>query len=334
MQFLVTGGCGFIGSNFIRKFLTYYPKIKIVNLDALTYAGNPDNLKEFDHSPQYVFVEGNICDRTRVDEILSSFDFDAVFHFAAESHVDRSIIGPSVFLQTNIIGTHTMLEAARIAWKSKDLNSKRFIHISTDEVYGALPLGHWDKSLFTETTPIAPNSPYAASKASSDLIARAYYKTYGLPVTITRCSNNYGPYQYPEKFIPVTIINALLNRPIPVYGDGLYVRDWLHVDDHCNALMYALTKGRAGEVYNVGGGCEMHNIDVVRLILSKLGKPESLITHVEDRLGHDRRYAIDASKITKELDWKPQIDFQTGIDGAIGWYVKNESWWSNLIKTE
>jgi dTDP-glucose 4,6-dehydratase len=334
MHFLVTGGCGFIGSNFIRKFLTYYPKINIVNLDALTYAGNPDNLKEFNNSPQYLFVNGDVCDRAKIDEILSAFNFDVIFHFAAESHVDRSITGPSVFLQTNIIGTHTMLEAARVAWKNKDLTLKRFVHISTDEVYGALSLGHWDKALFTETTPIAPNSPYAASKASSDLIARAYYKTYGLPVTITRCSNNYGPYQYPEKFIPVTIINALQDKPIPVYGDGMYVRDWLHVDDHCNALMYALTNGRAGEVYNVGGNCEMHNIDVVRLILSKLGKPESLITHVEDRLGHDRRYAIDASKITKELDWRPQIDFQTGINETIDWYIKNESWWRSLIKTE
>jgi dTDP-glucose 4,6-dehydratase len=325
MKILVTGGCGFIGSNFIMYMLSEYKDCLIINLDALTYAGNPDNLSTVQNNKNYVFVKGNICDKNLCQELFKKYDFDAVVHFAAESHVDKSIQGPSQFVLTNVLGTQNLLETAKDTWKN--YNTKRFIHISTDEVYGSLgPSGY-----FTENTPLAPNSPYSASKASSDLIARAYYKTFGFPVIITRCSNNYGPFQFPEKLIPLMIINAIRDIPLPVYGDGKNIRDWLFVLDHCKAISLVLEKAKIGEIYNIGGSNEWRNIDIVKLILREVKKPESLITFVPDRLGHDRRYAIDASKIKKELGWAPQTKFEDGIKHTIGWYIKNRSWWEKLI---
>lgn len=290
-RILVTGGAGFIGSNFIRYMLERH-SYSIINLDALTYCGNLENLRDVEDHPRYTFIRGSITDRELVNRIIR--DVDAVINFAAESHVDRSIQDPEIFIKTNVLGTQTLLEASRRE------GIERFIQISTDEVYGSAETGY-----FTEETPLAPNSPYSASKAAADLMVRAYHRTYGLPVNITRCSNNYGPYQFPEKLIPLMITNALEDRPLPVYGDGMNVRDWLHVEDHCSAIDLVLHHGRDGEVYNIGGNNERRNIDIVRLILRELGKDESLIRFVEDRPGHDRRYAIDATRIRNELGWKP-----------------------------
>ncbi len=324
---LVTGGAGFIGANFVRHILERHREAYIVNLDALTYAGNLDNLKSIEGDPRYQFVKGDICDGKLLHSLFKEHHFDAVVHFAAESHVDRSITAPDQFVLTNVVGTHTVLRAAKDAWE-KRFGETRFLHISTDEVYGALGA----EGFFTEETPLAPNSPYSASKAGSDLLVRSYYETFRFPAIITRCSNNYGPYQFPEKLIPLMITNALSDIPLPVYGDGLNVRDWLFVADHCAALDAVLHKGQCGEVYNIGGNNEKHNIDIVKLILAELGKPEKLITFVKDRLGHDRRYAIDASKIRRDLGWSPSVTFEQGIKKTIRWYLDNKWWWEKLIK--
>lgn len=328
---LVTGGAGFIGSNFIRYILEREPDCSLlVNLDLLTYAGNLENLRSIEHDPRYRFVRGDIRDRELVGRLFSECDFDTVVHFAAESHVDRSIVEPEIFLTTNIVGTQTLLNAAKCHWNlapddkySRDYRpGTRFLQVSTDEVYGALG----EAGMFREDTPLSPNSPYSASKASADLMVRAYWNTYGLPVNITRCSNNYGPYQFPEKLIPLMLHNAMADRPLPVYGDGRQIRDWLHVRDHCAAIHTVLAKGVAGEIYNIGGNNEMENIVLVKRILSELGKPESLIAYVKDRPGHDRRYAIDNSKITSQLGWKPSYTFEKGIRETIRWYVTHQSW--------
>lgn len=318
---LITGGAGFIGNNFIRFFLTQYSDVEVVNFDALTYAGNLENLRDIEENPRYHFVHGNICDRSAVEAVFREYHCDTVVHFAAESHVDRSILGSSVFVQTNVMGTNVLLDVARLQGVEK------FLHVSTDEVYGSL--GTTGK--FSESTPLHPNSPYSASKAGSDLLALAYWHTYGLPVVLTRCSNNYGPYQFPEKLIPLMIINALNEKPLPVYGDGLNVRDWLHVSDHCAAIDVVLRKGIVGEVYNIGGNNEWKNIDIVRLILRKVGKSESLISFVKDRPGHDRRYAIDATKINTELGWSPSYTFELGIEETVKWYLSNEDWWKRVM---
>ena len=327
---LITGGAGFIGSNFIHYVLAKYRDILLVNLDALTYAGNPENLADVENDPRYVFAKGDIRDKDRVEELFARYDFDTVVHFAAESHVDRSILEPELFLTTNVVGTQTLLDAAKRHWKTEPENKYsrdyrtgvRYLQVSTDEVYGAL--GKTGK--FTETTPLSPNSPYSASKTGADLMVRAYHETYGLPVNITRCSNNYGPYQFPEKLIPLMIHNALEDKPLPVYGDGLQIRDWLHVADHCAAICTVLEKGVPGEVYNIGGNNEKANIEIVKLILAELGKPESLITHVQDRPGHDRRYAIDNTKITTRLGWKPAYTFERGMQETIQWYLEHPDW--------
>lgn len=311
---LVTGGCGFIGSNFIRHILKSYPNYSVINFDALTYAGNPDNLKDIESDARYTFMLGDITNIADVENAMNHAD--CVVHFAAESHVDRSIEGPEIFTKTNILGTQILLDYA----KAKRVS--RFVHVSTDEVYGSLG----KEGLFTENTPLKPNSPYSASKAASDLLCRAYFKTYGFPVLTTRCSNNYGPYQFPEKLIPLMIMNALNDDPLPVYGDGMNIRDWLYVEDHCRAIDAVLHHGHDGEIYNIGGNNEWANIDVVKLILKALGKPESLIRYVKDRPGHDRRYAIDASKITKDLGWKPQHKFEEWITPTINWYKNNPTW--------
>jgi dTDP-glucose 4,6-dehydratase len=327
MKILVTGGCGFIGSNFILHILGSDNDCSIINLDALTYAGNQDNLLSVAKDRRYTFVKADICDQKACADLFAKHDFDAVVHFAAESHVDRSIEGPAAFVLTNVLGTQNLLECARRAWK-ENWRAKRFVHISTDEVYGTLgPSGY-----FTETTPIAPNSPYSASKAGSDLIVRSYFETYGFPAIITRCSNNYGPYQFPEKLIPLMITNAMADIPLPVYGDGLNVRDWLHVSDHCRAIELVLHKGKPGRVYNIGGSNERCNIDIVKLVLRELAKPESLITFVTDRLGHDRRYAIDAGTIKRDLGWIPSVKFDDGIRMTIKWYAENKWWWEKLLK--
>jgi len=310
---LVTGGCGFIGANFIRYVLGRHKDLRVINFDALTYAGNLDNLEGLDRS-HYEFVHGDITIAADVSAVMKRAQL--VVHFAAESHVDRSIDGPEVFARTNMLGTQILLDHA------KAQGVERFVHVSTDEVYGSLG----KEGYFTEEKPLAANSPYSASKAGSDLLVRAYYHTFGFPGIITRCSNNYGPYQFPEKLIPLMISNALEDKPLPVYGDGMNVRDWLYVEDHCRAIDEVLFKGKAGEVYNIGGNNEWHNIDIVKLILKELGKPESLIKFVEDRLGHDRRYAIDASKIKRELGWEPTIKFEDGIKATIGWYLNNKAW--------
>lgn len=325
---LVTGGAGFIGSNFVHFLLDSDSGYKIVNLDALTYAGNPDNLISLENNPGYEFVKGSIDDSALVTELFKNHDFDAVVHFAAESHVDRSITGPEAFVKTNVLGTQILLQTAKKAWQDR-FDKKRFVHISTDEVYGSLGAS----GFFTEKTPLAPNSPYSASKAGSDLLVRAFFETYNFPALITRCSNNYGPYQFPEKLIPLTITNALRDLPLPVYGDGKNVRDWLFVNDHCTAIKLVLEKGTPGKVYNIGGNNEWHNIDIVKLICAELGKPESLITYVKDRLGHDRRYAIDASFIKSELGWSPSVTFEQGIKKTIQWYLDNQRWWNAILKT-
>lgn len=328
---LVTGGAGFIGSNFIQYILDKQQDIELlVNLDFLTYAGNLENLKPIEHDSRYRFVRGDVRDRILVEELFRQYDFDTVVHFAAESHVDRSIVEPEVFLTTNVVGTQILLNATKSHWKltpedkySRDYRpGVKYLQVSTDEVYGALG----KTGMFTETTPLSPNSPYSASKASADLIVRAYHETYGLPVNITRCSNNYGPYQFPEKLIPLMIHNALEDKHLPVYGDGMQVRDWIHVKDHCDAILTVLEKGSVGEVYNIGGNNEKTNLEIVRLILETLGKPESLITHVRDRPGHDRRYAIDNTKITRKLGWKPSYTFEQGMAETIRWYLDNSEW--------
>ncbi len=318
---LITGGAGFIGSNFIRFFLAKHPEAVVINFDALTYAGNLENLSEVEADARYHFVKGDVCDRTAVESVFAQFAIDTVVHFAAESHVDRSILGSSVFVQTNVVGTNILLDVA------KQSGVERFLHVSTDEVYGSLGAS----GKFTESTPLHPNSPYSASKASSDLLAMAYQHTYDLPVVLTRCSNNYGPYQFPEKLIPLMIINALNDKPLPVYGDGLNVRDWLHVADHCVAIDVVLQAGTIGEVYNIGGNNEWKNIDIVRLILKEVRKSESLIAFVKDRPGHDRRYAIDASRIKNELGWSPAHTFEIGIKETIDWYLQHESWWKRVM---
>lgn len=318
---LVTGGAGFIGSNFIHHILEKHPDYKIVNLDNLTYAGNLENLQSVESNPNYHFVKGDICDKKTVTNVIEKYQIDTVVNFAAESHVDRSILGAAIFVQTNVLGTQVLLDAA------KEKGIKIFLQVSTDEVYGSL--GETGK--FTETNPLHPNSPYAASKTGADLLALAYQHTFGLPVVITRCSNNYGPYQFPEKLIPLMIANALNDKPLPVYGQGTNVRDWLHVRDHCEAIDVVLHKGKIGEVYNIGGNNEWKNIDIVKLLLAKLKKPESLITYVKDRPGHDLRYAIDATKIKNELFWQPRYTFEEGITETIEWYLNNKNWWQRII---
>ena len=324
MNVLLTGGCGFIGSNLVRLLLAERPDWRIVNLDKLTYAGNAENLAELERHTRYRFVRGDICDGGLVGELLRSEQIDAVMHLAAESHVDRSILTPAVFIDTNVRGTQVLLEAAREA------GVKRFLHVSTDEVYGSLgPTGS-----FTEETPLDPSSPYSASKAGSDLLALAYARTFGLAVVVTRCSNNYGPYQFPEKLIPLMVANALRDLPLPVYGDGRNVRDWIHVEDHARGLLVALERGEPGQVYNFGASSERFNIDIVRQVLGLLGKPESLITYVKDRLGHDRRYAIDSSKAQRELGWAPRHRFEEGLAATVRWYVEHRPWWERVISGE
>ncbi|MFC5401769.1 dTDP-glucose 4,6-dehydratase [Cohnella soli] len=315
MKLLVTGGAGFIGSNFIRHMLEKYPTYRIVNVDLLTYAGNLDNLVEIQQSPNYRFMRADITNVPAIETLVTE-GIDAIVNFAAESHVDRSITDPGIFVRTNVTGTQTLLDLAR------KYQVHKFIQVSTDEVYGTLGA----EGLFIESTPLAPNSPYSASKAGADLLVRAYHETFGMNVNITRCSNNYGPFQFPEKLIPLMIRNALTNQTLPVYGDGQNVRDWLHVEDHCSAIDLVLHSGRSGEVYNVGGNNERTNEQVVRTILKQLGKPETLITFVEDRLGHDRRYAIDATKIRDELGWQPRYDYDSGIRQTIAWYQANGEW--------
>ena len=321
---LVTGGAGFIGTNFVRFLLRSHSDVTVVNYDKLTYAGNLESLSDMAEHSRHRFLKGDICDAANVREVVREHSIDTIVHFAAESHVDRSIMGSAVFVQTNIVGTHVLLEAAR------EHGISLFLHVSTDEVYGSLgPSGK-----FAESTPLHPNSPYAASKASSDLLALAYHHTHGLPVIVTRCSNNYGPYQFPEKLIPLMIINALNDKPLPVYGDGQNVRDWLYVEDHCSAIDTVLRNGAPGEVYNIGGDNEWKNIEIVRRILHGLGKPENLITFVKDRPGHDRRYAMDASRVMRELGWKPKHQFEDGLDRTIAWYVDNRQWWQRVITGE
>ncbi|WML41204.1 dTDP-glucose 4,6-dehydratase [Neobacillus sp. OS1-2] len=324
MKLLITGGAGFIGSNFVRYMVNKYPNYQIVNLDLLTYAGNLENLKDIENAPNYKFVRGDIADREFVQGLFKKEKFDYVINFAAESHVDRSITDPGIFVQTNIQGTLALLDAA------KTYNVTKYLQVSTDEVYGTLG----ETGYFTEETPLAANSPYSASKASADLLVRAYHETFDLPVNITRCSNNYGPYHFPEKLIPLMIINALNDKELPIYGDGLNIRDWLHVEDHCQAIDLVLHKGRNGEVYNVGGNNERTNIDIVKTILKHLNKPESLMKFVQDRPGHDRRYAIDATKLRTELGWSPKYNFETGIEQTINWYLNNQEWWENIISGE
>lgn len=315
---LVTGGAGFIGSNFLRYMVNKYPNYDFINLDALTYCGNLENLKDIEDKDNYSFVKGNVCDTELVNGIVENMDY--IVHFAAESHVDRSIEDPGIFIKSNILGTQTLLDA------SKKNDIRKFLQVSTDEVYGSLgPEGY-----FTEQTPLQANSPYSASKAGADLMVRAYHNTFDLPVNITRCSNNYGPYQFPEKLIPLMISNAIENKELPVYGDGKNIRDWLHVYDHCTGIDLVLHKGKAGEVYNIGGHNERANIDIVKLILKELDKPESLIKFVSDRLGHDRRYAIDSSKIRRDLGWKPKYTFEEGIIETIHWYLDNQDWISKV----
>ncbi|MGA9526332.1 MAG: dTDP-glucose 4,6-dehydratase [Myxococcaceae bacterium] len=321
MNVLVTGGCGFIGSNLVKYLRRVRPEWTVVNLDKLTYAGNLENLSDLEGDPKHVFVKGDVANRELMEHVLSQHRIDAVMHLAAESHVDRSILGPEIFVQTNVLGSQVLLDAAHRQ------GVKRFLMVSTDEVYGSLgPTGY-----FTETSPLQPSSPYSASKTSADLVSLAYHHTFGLDVVVTRCSNNYGPYQFPEKLIPLMVVNALHDRPLPVYGDGGNVRDWLHVEDHCAGLLLALEKGRAGEVYNIGGGAERKNLEIVRGILGLLGKPESLIKFVQDRPGHDRRYAIDPTKIKNELGWTPSHTFEHGLEETVRWFVSNRAWWERVI---
>ncbi len=337
-KMLVTGGAGFIGSNFIKYILAHHQEYMIVNLDILTYAGNLENLKEIEDNTYYTFVYGDISDKILVSKLFEQYDFDYIINFAAESHVDKSIDDPNIFLKTNIMGTQCLLDAAKTFWQTGSdkhgyptyRSGVKFLQISTDEVYGSLE----QDGFFTELSPIQPNSPYSACKASADLIVRAYYQTYKLPINITRCSNNYGPYQFPEKLIPFMISNALQEKPLPVYGDGMQIRDWLHVNDHCSAIKAVLDQGHDGEVYNIGGNNEKTNIEIVKYILQELSKPKNLIAYVPDRLGHDKRYAIDNSKITTELNWKPSYTFEDGIQQTISWYLRNQQWLQNIQNGE
>jgi dTDP-glucose 4,6-dehydratase len=336
---LVTGGCGFIGSNFVRLLLQSLPQIRVVNLDKLTYAGNPENLRDIETDDRYRFVQGDICDAALVEHLFVDEGIDSVVHFAAESHVDRSISGPAEFIQTNIVGTFTLLEAARKTWQTAvdERSSRRFLHVSTDEVYGSLGA----EGLFTETTPYDPRSPYSASKAASDHLVSSYFHTFQLPTVITNCSNNYGPYQFPEKLIPLVINNALQGKELPVYGDGKNIRDWLYVTDHCRAILQVLQQGRLGETYNIGGNNEMQNIDVVQTICDVLDEKvgllpdnqarRSLIRFVKDRAGHDRRYAIDSAKIKNELGWEPFLGFAEGIRQTIDWYLAHRDWCDHIL---
>ena len=351
-RLLITGGAGFIGANFVHYWIKKYPGDRVVVLDALTYAGNPANLEPVANHTEYRFVHGNIKDYDLAVNLLQEEKIDTIVHFAAESHVDRSIHGPDAFVDTNIVGTHTLLKAAKKVWldtQSSALrqssavsyadtpqhSSFRFHHVSTDEVYGSLGP---DDPAFSETTAYAPNSPYAASKAGSDYLVRSYYKTYGLPMTISNCSNNYGPYQFPEKLIPLLILNCLAGKPLPIYGDGLNVRDWLHVEDHCRGIDLVLKKGRVGETYNIGGNCEKTNMEVIKAVCQLMDElhplstqHSALITHVKDRLGHDRRYAIDADKITTELGYTPAESFNTGLRKTVEWYLNNQDWCQSIM---
>lgn len=332
---LVTGGAGFIGSNFIRFMLKKYPNYKIINVDMLTYAGNLENLNDVNNNPNNIFIKADIRDRKKIDEIFRNYNITLVVNFAAESHVDRSIEEPEIFLETNVIGTQVLLDIARKYWKINPNNKYcikyksgvKFLQVSTDEVYGTLG----KVGMFVETMPLMPNSPYSASKASADMIVRSYKETFGMPVNITRCSNNYGPYQFPEKLIPLMINNCLNEKDLPVYGDGIQIRDWLHVLDHCSAIDTVLHKGKCGEVYNIGGNNEKTNIEIVKLIIKTLNKSEELIKYVKDRPGHDKRYAIDNTKITNQLGWKPVYTFEQGIKETIQWYVDNFEWNNHVI---
>lgn len=320
MNILVTGGAGFIGSNFVRYMLDTYPDYQIINYDLLTYAGNLENLKEYKNRKNYTFIKGDIQNKELIQYVVHKHRIDSIVNFAAESHVDRSIFDPGIFVKTNVLGTQILLDVA------KENNITKYIQISTDEVYGSLG----KEGLFTEATPLSPNSPYSASKASADLLVKAYHETYGMNVNITRCSNNYGPFHFPEKLIPLIVTNALEGKRLPVYGDGENVRDWLHVHDHCTAINLVLHKGKSGEVYNIGGNNEKQNIDVVKEVLEILEKPHCLIQYIEDRAGHDRRYAIDATKIKNELGWKPVYNFEKGLLETVKWYVNNGNWWKRI----
>ena len=322
MRILVTGGCGFIGSNFVRYMLKGYPNYSILNVDKLTYAGNLENLADLASSARYRFIRTDIAEAPQMEAIIRE-GVDAIINFAAESHVDRSIEDPSAFMKTNVFGTFVLLEAVRKVFPKQKI---RIVHISTDEVYGSLG----KTGAFTEETPLAPNSPYSASKTAADMLVRAYYHTYGLPTSITRCSNNYGPYQFPEKLIPLLISNAIEDKELPIYGDGMNVRDWIYVEDHCRALDTILHHGKEGEVYNIGGRSEKPNLEVVKTVLDQLGKPHTLIRFVKDRPGHDRRYAMDFSKIEKELGWNPTVSFEEGIRLTVGWYKTHQEWWRKI----
>jgi len=317
VKVLVTGGAGFIGSHFVRAFLQKHPDDAVLTLDKLTYAGNLENLADLLDDPRHEFVRGDICDTAVVERLAR--ETEAIIHFAAETHVDRSIVNAGTFLQTNVIGTHVLLEASR------KHGHRRFLHISTDEVYGSCLSG-----AFSESAPLCPSSPYSASKAASDLLVAAYHKTYGLPALITRCTNNYGPFQFPEKFIPLMITNALEDKPLPVYGDGHYVRDWLYVLDHCEAIDCVFHGGRPGEVYNIGAEGNRNNLEVIALLLAFLEKPEAQVNHVKDRQGHDRRYALNCEKIQEELGWTPRLSFETALKGTVRWYQAHRSWWQNI----
>jgi dTDP-glucose 4,6-dehydratase len=321
---LVTGGAGFIGSNYVNHILSKRDDLFIVNIDKVTYAGNLENLKESEKKSNYKFVKGDISNNELISYLFEKYKFNYVVNFAAETHVDRSILGSEVFYGTNVIGTNVLLEAA------KRYSVEKFLQVSTDEVYGSLG----ETGLFTEKTPLSPNSPYSSSKAAADMMVLSFYHTYGLPVVITRCSNNYGPFQFPEKLIPLMIINALHDKKLPVYGDGLNVRDWIYVIDHNKAVELVLEKGKIGEIYNIGASREMKNIEIIKLILNKLGKPETLIEYVKDRPGHDRRYAIDSSKIQNELGWRPSFEFEDAMSATIEWYLNNKSWWQRIISGE
>lgn len=334
---LITGGAGFIGTNFVKHMLSTYD-YNIINLDALTYAGNLENLRDIENDERYTFIKGDITDAQLVDEVFTKYKVDTVVNFAAESHVDRSIENPEIFLMTNVRGTQVLLDTAKKHWKINPHDKYcrefkegvKYLQVSTDEVYGTLG----KTGMFTETTPLAPNSPYSASKTSADLFVRAYHETFGMPVNITRCSNNYGPYQFPEKLIPLMINNCLKGQQLPVYGDGMQIRDWLHVKDHCTGIDTVLHKGKIGEVYNIGGNNEKANIEIVKLIIENLGKTEDMIKYVQDRPGHDRRYAIDNTKITAELGWSPSYTFEQGIKETIEWYLSNQEWMGKIVSGE
>lgn len=332
--YLVTGCAGFIGSNFVHYMLEKYEDIRLINLDKLTYAGNLENLQDIEDDARHIFVQGDICDKALVTDLIAKYDPDYVINFAAESHVDRSIKNPEIFVESNVLGTVNLLQCCKDAWYDAAAKTwkegKKYLQVSTDEVYGALGA----EGYFMETTPLCPHSPYSASKASADMFVKAFHDTYGMPMNITRCSNNYGPYQFPEKLIPLMISRALADQSLPVYGTGENVRDWLHVEDHCAAIDLVMRKGQEGEIYNVGGHNERTNLEVVKTILRALGKPESLITYVKDRPGHDRRYAIDPGKIHRDLGWLPTISFDQGIQSTIRWYLEHEKWWKDILAGE